>query len=168
MSNHEFNALCWAQPNDDGSFLRSYPRENLEQHEEFLRQISEGSDPHAKALDWFKPFRYGWRFPGLRVVHACWNGQAQEILRTHLNEGYRFTKAGLRAASCKGTKAYDAAEILLKGPEARLPGDRTFEDKQGTTRRDMRLRGWDPDATTIPPRPRAAWMGWKPGCRTCR
>jgi hypothetical protein len=47
---------------------------------------------------------------------------------------------GLRAASRKGTKAYDAAEILLKGPEARLAGDRTFEDKQGYTRRDGRLR----------------------------
>jgi hypothetical protein len=57
---------------------------------------------------------------------------------------------GLHAAARKGTPTYDAAEILLKGPEARLPDDRTFKDKQGHTRRDVRLRWWDPEATTYP------------------
>jgi hypothetical protein len=150
MDNHEFNALCWAEPDEDGGFLRPHSQKNLEQHREFLRQIGEGSGPHAKTLERFKTLPVWLEVPGLRVVHACWNGQAQEILRPHLDAGHRFTKAGLRAASRKGTKAYDAAEILLKGPEARLPGDRTFEDKQGTTRRDVRLRWWAPEATTYP------------------
>jgi hypothetical protein len=91
-----------------------------------LRQIGEGSGPHAKALDWFKTLPVWLEVPGLRMVHACWNRQAQEILRPHLDAGHRFTKAGLRAAARKGTKAYDAAEILLKGPEARLPEDGNF------------------------------------------
>jgi hypothetical protein len=150
MGNHEFNALCWAEPDENGGFLRSHSQKNLEQHEEFLRQIGEGSGPHAKALDWFKTLPVWLEVPGLRVVHACWNRQAQEILRPHLDAGHRFTNAGLRAAARKGTKAYDAAEILLKGPEERLPGDLTFKDKQGTTRRDVRLRWWNPDATTYP------------------
>ena len=40
--------------------------------------------------------------------------------------------------------------MVLPGDcRARLPGDRTFEDKQ-YTRRDGRLRWWDPEATTFP------------------
>jgi hypothetical protein len=42
------------------------------------------------------------------------------------------------AAARKGTKLMPPRSC--RDPRVRLPGDRTFEDKQGCTRRDVRLR----------------------------
>jgi len=46
MGNHEFNALGWAEPDGTGGFLRPHTPNNKEQHQEFLRQIGEGSAAH--------------------------------------------------------------------------------------------------------------------------
>lgn len=150
LGNHEFNALGWATPDGNGGFLRPHSSQNHGQHKEFLCQVGEGSDQHARALAWFQTLPVWLDLPGLRVVHACWHGPAQQALLPHLDEGRRFTKHGLRESSRKGSHAYGATEILIKGPEALLPDGRTFEDKQGDLRREVRLRWWDREATTFP------------------
>jgi diadenosine tetraphosphatase ApaH/serine/threonine PP2A family protein phosphatase len=149
MGNHEFNALGWAEPDGNGGFLRRHTQRNKEQHEEFLVQIGEGSAAHKEALEWFQTLPVWLDLAGRRVVHACWHAPAQATLRTYLDQSHRFTKAGLREASRKGCEAYVAAEVLLKGPEALLPDGRSFSDKLGHARRDVRLRWWDPNATTL-------------------
>jgi hypothetical protein len=149
MGNHEFNALGWAEPDGNGGFLRPHSQNNKEQHEEFLRQIGDGSAAHKEALEWFQTLPVWLDLPGLRVVHACWHAPAQRMLQPFLDRSQRFTKAGLREASRRGSEAYDAAEVLLKGPEALLPDGRSFRDKQGHTRHEVRLRWWDPGATTL-------------------
>jgi hypothetical protein len=150
MGNHEFNALGWAEADGKGDFLRPHTSKNNEQHEEFLRQIGDGSAAHKDALDWFQTLPVWLDLPGLRVVHACWHAPAQQVLQPYLDQSQRFTKAGLREASRKGSAAYDAAEVLLKGPEALLPdGHPPFKDKQGHMRHEVRLRWWDPNATTL-------------------
>jgi hypothetical protein len=149
MGNHEFNALGWAEPDGAGGFLRPHIQKNEEQHEEFLLQVGEGSAAHREALEWFQTLPVWLALPGLRVVHACWHAPAQRMLQPYLDPSQRFTKNGLREASRKGSVAYDAAEVLLKGPEALLPDGRHFKDKQGHTRHEVRLRWWDPDATTL-------------------
>jgi hypothetical protein len=149
MGNHEFNALGWAEPDGAGDFLRPHTPQNREQHQEFLRQIGEGSTAHKEALDWFRALPVWLDLPGLRVVHACWHWPAQQALHPHLDVSQRFTRDGLHQASRKGSGAYHAAEVLLKGPEALLPGGRFFRDKQGHIRHEARLRWWDPGATTL-------------------
>ena len=141
MGNHEFNALGWAEPDGNGGFLRPHSQNNTEQHEEFLRQIGEGSSAHKEALEWFQMLPVWLDLPGLRVVHACWHAPAQKMLQPYLDQSHRFTRTGLREASRRGSKAYDAAEVLLKGPEALLPDGRSFRDKQGHARHEVRLVG---------------------------
>lgn len=60
----------------------------------------------------------------------------------------------------KGTSEYWAVETLLKGVEARLPGENRFSDKDGNLRRKIRVRWWlKPDTertiadTVFPPNP---------------
>ena len=36
LGNHEFNAIAWATPNDDGGFLRKHSEKNASQHAAFL------------------------------------------------------------------------------------------------------------------------------------
>jgi hypothetical protein len=57
--------------------------------------------------------------------------------------------AGLRDALQRGSQAHVAAEILLKGPEQRLPHGTSFVDKSDHERHQVRLRWWDPVATFI-------------------
>jgi len=148
MGNHEFNALGWAEPDGNGSFLRPHTKKNAHQHKEFLRQIEEGSAAHRQALEWFKSLPIWLDLPGLRIIHACWNATAQATLAACLDSAHRFTDEGLSVASQRGSAAYQAAEVLLKGPEVPLPDGRYFFDKDGHERRNVRIRWWDPAAVT--------------------
>jgi hypothetical protein len=60
-----------------------------------------------------------------------------------------FTDAGLREALRRGSEAFAAADILMKGPEQRLPVGMTFTDQSGHERQEVRVRWWDPEALTF-------------------
>jgi hypothetical protein len=57
-----------------------------------------------------------------------------------LDERGCFTEAGLRESYRHGSDAHTAVEVLLKGPEQRLPADVHFLDKDGPRREEVRLR----------------------------
>ena len=149
LGNHEFNAIAWATPNDDGGFLRKHSEKNASQHAAFLIQFVEGSPDYHDAIDWFRRLPVWLELPGLRVVHACWHEPSRAALAPYLDSENRFTAEGLWEALQRGSQAYVAAEILLKGPEQRLPPGMSFVDKSGHERHEVRLRWWDPDATTF-------------------
>jgi hypothetical protein len=87
--------------------------------------------------------------PGLWVVHACWHEPSRAALGPHLDASQCFTNDGLREALRRGSEAFAAADILMKGPEQRLPHGMTFTDQSGHERREVRVRWWDPEATTF-------------------
>ena len=87
--------------------------------------------------------------PGLRIVHACWHEPSRAALGAYLDAKQCFTHNGFREALRRGSEAFAAAEILLKGPEQRLPTGMTFTDQSGHERQDVRVRWWDPHATTF-------------------
>ncbi|SFJ01768.1 metallophosphoesterase [Bradyrhizobium sp. Gha] len=148
MGNHEFNGLGWAEPDENGGFLRPHDEKNKHQTKEFLEQIGEGSPAHKQALDWFRGLPVWLDLPGLRVVHACWNAPAQTALAGCLDASHRFTPEGFLLANRRGSAAYEAAEVLLKGPEIPLPPGHFFFDKDGYKRHHVRIRWWDPAAVT--------------------
>jgi len=149
LGNHEFNAIGWAAQSEDGGFLRSHSAKNAHQHAEFLRQFEEDSTDHEDAVSWFRSLPIWLDLPGLRVVHACWHEPSREALMPFLDEHGRFTEVGLRESYRHGSNAHTAADMLLKGPEQRLPEGIHFFDKDGHKREEVRLRWWDQDATTF-------------------
>jgi hypothetical protein len=149
LGNHEFNAIAWATPNGEGGFLRKHSEKNASQHAEFLSQLGEGSPEYRDAIDWFWRLPVWLELPGIRVIHACWHEPSRLVLAPYLDGENCFTEAGLWEAMQHGSQAFAAAEILLKGPEERLPPGMSFVDKSGDKRRDVRLRWWDPDATSF-------------------
>jgi hypothetical protein len=66
-----------------------------------------------------------------------------------LDEAGRFTEEGILESYRHGSDAHTAVEILLKGPEERLPAGIHFFDKDGHKREEVRLRWWDQNATTF-------------------
>jgi diadenosine tetraphosphatase ApaH/serine/threonine PP2A family protein phosphatase len=149
LGNHEFNAIGWATADGKGGFLREHSEKNTKQHEEFLRQLGDGSLEYNDAIRWFRGLPVWLEYPGLRVVHACWHDPSLVALRSYLDRRNCFTKEGLREALQRGSTAYAAAEILMKGPEQRLPSEIYFEDKDGHRRHEVRLSWWNLDATTF-------------------
>jgi hypothetical protein len=61
----------------------------------------------------------------------------------------RLTDEGVHESYRHGSEAHSAIEILLKGPEERLPAGMHFFDKDGHKREEVRLRWWGPDPTTF-------------------
>jgi hypothetical protein len=149
LGNHEFNAIGWAARNEDGGFLRNHSEKNARQHAKFLRQIEEDSADHQDAVRWFRTLPVWLELPGFRVVHACWHEPSRAALLPFLDEQGRFTAAGIRESYRRGSNAHAAADILLKGPEQRLPVGIHFFDKDGHKREEVRLRWWDQTATTF-------------------
>jgi hypothetical protein len=125
LGNHEFNAIGWAATNEDGEFLRSRSEKNARQHAQFLRQIEENSADHQDAVRWFQTLPVWLELPGLRVVHACWHEPSRAALSPFLDEGGRFTEAGLRESYRHGSKAHAAADTL-EGPRATPTSRRPF------------------------------------------
>ena len=154
MGNHEFNALAWATQRGDGTYLRPHTEANLNQHKEFLSQIGEGSTAYQEALDWFRSLPLWLELPGLRVVHACWHAPSQRILEEKgaVDSKQRLTDVGLQMTSDRGSEEFKAAEVLLKGPEIKLPDGLSFRDKDGIPRTEARLRWWDKLGNDLPHR----------------
>jgi Calcineurin-like phosphoesterase len=149
MGNHEFNAIGWAAQNNDGGFLRSHSEKNARQHAEFLDQIGEDSAQHKDTVTWFKSLPIWLDLPGFRVVHACWHEPSRAALMPFLDEAGRLTAEGVQESYRHGSDAHAATDILLKGPEERLPAGLHFYDKDGHKREEVRLRWWDQAAITF-------------------
>jgi hypothetical protein len=149
MGNHEFNAIGWAAQNRDGGFLRSHSKKNANQHAKFLRQIEEDSTSHKDAVSWFRSLPIWLELPGLRAVHACWHEPSRQALMPFLDEAGRLTEEGILESYRHGSDAHAAIEIILKGPEERLPAGIHFFDKDGHKREEVRLRWWDHGATSF-------------------
>jgi hypothetical protein len=149
MGNHEFNAIGWAAHKKDGGFLRCHSEKNTSQHAKFLHQIEEDTADHKDAVGWFRSLPICLDLPGLRVVHACWHEPSRQALMRFLDDAGRLTEDGILESYRHGSDAHAAVEILLKGPEERLPAGIHFCDKDGHKREEVRLRWWDQNATTF-------------------
>jgi hypothetical protein len=148
MGNHELNAIAWATPDGAGGYMRPRTDKNRRQHARFLEQAGEDGPGHRDALNFFKTLPLWFEVPGLRVVHACWHGPSVDLIRPLLDGRGRVRDDAWPEALRWTSGAGAAIEILTKGPELELPEGRTFRDKDGHERSAVRVKWWDPDAST--------------------
>lgn len=141
MGNHEFNAVAYATRRDDGEWARPHTDKNRRQHAAFLAAVGEGSSAHRDWVDWFRSIPMWADLGGVHVVHACWHPDSM----TALGDG-RLTDEIVTAA--KDSALYDAAEVVLKGPEISIEPF-SYDDKDGNIRHMARMRWWDPTASTL-------------------
>lgn len=143
MGNHELNAILWATADPvTGRPLRVHGSRNRYQHQAFLDAVGEGSALHQELVDWFRTLPLWLDFGDLRAVHACWHEPSIAALDGWLDEAGRLTEAGIVEVGRKGTAAYTAAEILIKGQEMDLPAGCEYLDKDGILRKRSRVRWW--------------------------
>jgi len=166
LGNHEFNALSYATPDPavPGDFARTRTgrrgAHNARLHQPYLDQVEEGSALHRSHLDWFRTLPLYLDLGGLRIAHACWHPDSLAVLDAWVPPGTPLGDDFVLEANRRDTAAFDAVEVVLKGPELRLPPALAWVDPEGTVRHAARLRWWDDRATT------AASAGLIPGNAT--
>jgi hypothetical protein len=155
MGNHEFNAICWytEDPDVPGDFMRSRYSEkwgpkNRKQHAAFLAEVESRADLHEQTIRWFLTLPLWYEADGLRVVHACWDSAAIQILRQRLGPSGIIQPDLLPEFNRRGSELNIAIERVLKGQEVQLPAGMFFRDRDGTPRDHVRRRWWDPKAVT--------------------
>jgi Calcineurin-like phosphoesterase len=150
MGNHEFNAIAWVTPDPDrpGHFLRDHHKPgNREQHQAFL-DVVEGTHLQREITDWFKGLPLWLDLGGFRVVHACWHQPLMERLSPMMGPNQTVTDELILWGSRKDHWAYQAIEVICKGPEVELPESFSFKDKEGKVRTEVRVRWWQDDLST--------------------
>ena len=154
LGNHEFNAVSYATPDPaaPGDFARTHEgrhgSHNTHLHQAYLDQVVEGSALHRSHLEWFRTLPLYLDLGGIRVAHACWHPPSMAVLDKWTVPGTPLSDAFILEANTRGTEAFDAIEVVLKGPELRLPAELAWRDPEGTIRQAARLRWWDDTATT--------------------
>jgi hypothetical protein len=146
MGNHEYNAVCWHTPNGAGGWLRKHSAERDGGHGITMAQFAGLDAEWVEWMEWMKRLLMTIDLGELRAVHASWDTAAIRLI------GGRSIMADdfLHLSAKHDTDEYLAVEVLLKGPEIDMPPGHFFTDKEGISRRSVRVRWWDiPEAAQL-------------------
>ncbi len=117
------------------------------QHHSFLKEFPLGASKTKDVLDWMRRLPLFLETEEFRAVHAAWIKPAIDDLRLKTRNGL-LSEEQLIKTGRKGDALYCLAERILKGPENRLPGEHSFNDKDGKHRFEVRFKWWSGDAQT--------------------
>jgi hypothetical protein len=147
MGNHELNAILYHRKDANGTWLRSHSDEKIKQHQSFIEAFGVGTKEAKEWTDWFLTLPLWRDLDGLRLVHACWDDAAIEIIKARCPDG-RLRTDDLPEVAAAASPFGKAVERLLSGPEVSLPEGYKFHDTNNHERREVRLAWWRPEATT--------------------
>lgn len=155
MGNHEYNAIQF--------FLGRRVLKAKDPHVSFLAEMARKNPEYRNWIRWCLELPLWLDLGGIRIVHACWDPKSMAFLKSvGLRDGNRLTldlcleatAPGKRQPELtRGQKITDAIEVILKGPELKLPKQNgkqvTFKDKEGVKRDGVRSRWWLPDTMRL-------------------
>ena len=147
MGNHEYNAISFATEDPKGGFLRKHSDKNFKQHKAFLEAYASDTDEYLELLSWFKTLPLWIDLGNLRIIHACWDPDLIQKVIDNYQQPY-LTDEFLFLSAYKENWEYQAIETLLKGKEISLPSGKSFLDKEGNERTEIRIKWWMQEATT--------------------
>ncbi|MBT8764758.1 metallophosphoesterase [Pseudomonas boanensis] len=150
MGNHEYNALGWSTLAPPGSG-RQFVREHTPRHARLIKETLDQFEGHP--ADWHDFLRWFYELPlfidtgHFRMVHACWDADTVEALRTRYGDG-RIDEAFLQAAADPRSFSSQVFDRLLRGTDLPLPGGMTLTGSDGFTRSVFRTKFWADDPQT--------------------
>lgn len=146
QGNHEYNAIgFWHQP----AFRSNQSIKNINQHAATIKAFQNRQDEWLNQyVEWFKTLPIMLDLPGLRVVHAHWSPQIEEVTKAplenprqpvYLESDYRI-KRDFYFFLANPTKK--VIETTLKGQKIPLPEGFVYNDKDGNQRTKSRVKWW--------------------------
>lgn len=141
MGNHEYNAILFHMKHPNGGHLRKHSIQNIGQHYYTLMAFKNNQKEYEAYIEWFKTLPLFYEEENFRAVHAAWDYDSIDYLKTRL-EHNRLSEDLLVEAADKTTKLYDAIEVTLKGKEMALPEGESFKDSDDNVRNHIRIKWW--------------------------
>jgi len=149
MGNHEFNAVAWNTPNQNGDgYLRAHTEDNTRGHKAFIDAYAGREEEKKAVLGFFNSLPLWLELDGLRAIHACWDDGEIAKLKPKLLPGNCLSDELLISSSIYGSEDFTSIETLIKGKELRLPNGQSFLDSGGKRRTNMRVQWWKNNAST--------------------
>lgn len=143
VGNHELNVIAFYTKDEDGIYLREHNLKNKTQIKKSYEAFKTDNVTRKKYLKWLRSLPLFLEFDDFRVVHACWDHDAIELLKKE-NPENRLSKRFLRRIYFERGKLFKATMLLLKGREFSLPGDLVLKDGYGFKRTAYRIKWWEP------------------------
>lgn len=149
MGNHEYNAISFATGNREG-YYRPHSFKNIKQLCKTLSNYRPFDEEWVSHLKWMMSLPLFLELPeGLRAVHASWNTESIDFMKENYGGGI-MTDAFVDASHKEGSKEYWVIGDCLIGQELELPEGISFQDSDGRSRNDMRVKWWsDPFGCTF-------------------
>mgnify|MGYP003118122095 CR=1 FL=1 len=147
MGNHELNAILYHRKDANGAWLRSHTAMKTRQHRSFLEAFGVGTEEAKDWTAWFLTLPLWRDLDDVRLVHACWDDAAINIIKARRPDG-RLHPDDLPEVAAATSPFGKAVERLLSGPEVSLPEGYMFHDTNNHERRAVRLAWWRPKAVT--------------------
>jgi hypothetical protein len=137
MGNHEYGLLGWYSPNGKGGFRRRHKEKYLKYMKPSLDFFEANPDAREVYLEWFRSMPLAVEIEGARFVHAYWS---EGVIR-RIGSGASLKDLGWNEPVF-GNSKQRRVNVLLKGPEVKLPEGKAIVDRQGYEHQDARLNWW--------------------------
>lgn len=143
VGNHELNVLSFYTKDEDGLFLREHNLKNKTQIKKTYEEFKFDKARRKSYLKWLRSLPLFIEFDDFRVVHACWDQKAIDLLKKKNPENC-LSKDFLRKIYSEKGKLFKACMLLLKGREFNFPDDMILKDAYGFKRSAYRIKWWEP------------------------
>jgi hypothetical protein len=143
MGNHEYNAICFHYPESSGGHLRKHKIKNIIQHYDTINQFQNRQSEYEDYINWFKTLPVFYETDEFRAVHACWDQDNIDCLKSQPMYDAKLTEELIYESVSKGSRFNIAIEETLKGKEISMPPGLTFTDKDGEVRKEIRIKWWE-------------------------
>jgi len=142
VGNHELNVLSYYTKDEDGLYLREHNLKNRTQIKKTCEEFKVDKERRKSCLKWLRSLPLFLELDGFRVVHACWDQDAIDLLKKE-NPENRLSKQFLRRIYFEKGKVFTACMLLLKGREFALPDNLVLKDGYGFKRNAYRIKWWE-------------------------
>ncbi|WP_372754369.1 metallophosphoesterase [Labilibaculum sp.] len=143
VGNHELNVLSFYTKDSDGLYLKQHNLKNRTQIKKTYEEFKLDKPRRKAIVKWLRTLPLFLELDGFRVVHACWDQQAVDLLKKK-NPKNCLNKKFLRKLNLETGDVFDAAMLILKGRDFSMPSDLILKDDYGFKRTSFRIKWWEP------------------------
>lgn len=150
LGNHEINIITAYLKDKKGNPLVKPPLKSFISGLKTFNEFIDAPEEWQDNLRWLRTLPLFLELDGIRVVHACWSGQAIEYIKRNLPPGKIKREVFKKIYKNPGSELAKNIWLLTKGQQFKLPGDLKIINNKGVSPRSFRMRWWeDPEGKTF-------------------
>jgi len=149
LGNHEMYAVLYYLRDIEGKYYKKrIPKYQL-QINQTLDEFVLYKEEFKSHLKWFRTLPMFLDFGKIRIVHACWDDNNIQLIKSIITEA-KLTKPVLREIALNGTKFSEKFWETCKGIDFQVPKNLLIFDDDGRPHRTFRMKWWDnPEGKTF-------------------